>query len=104
MSGRNLPTFMGSRTNCDWLCAVASESCTNGTLIARFSGKEICGRRRAKVKVEVLYVAECPSHPVAVRLVKDILLAEGLVEKVQEVPVKDERMAEIGRASCRERV
>jgi len=45
------------------------------------------------VKVEVLYVAECPSHPVAVRLVKDILLAEGLVEKVQEVLVKDERMA-----------
>jgi len=45
------------------------------------------------VKVEVLYVAECPSHPAAVRLVKDILLAEGLVEKVQEVLVKDERMA-----------
>ena len=45
------------------------------------------------MKVEVLYVAECPSHPAAVRLVKDILLAEGLVEKVQEVLVKDERMA-----------
>jgi hypothetical protein len=45
------------------------------------------------VKVEVLYVAECPSHSAAVRLVKDILLAEGLLPDVQEVLVKDERMA-----------
>ena len=45
------------------------------------------------MKVEVLYVAECPSHPTAVRLVKDILLAEGLSEEVREVLVKDERMA-----------
>ena len=45
------------------------------------------------MKVEVLYVAECPSHPAAVRLVKDILLAEGLAGKVQEVLVRNEGMA-----------
>jgi len=45
------------------------------------------------VKVEVLYVAECPSHPTAVRLVKDILLAEGLSAEVHEVLVRDDRMA-----------
>ena len=45
------------------------------------------------MKVEVLYVAECPSHPTAVRLVKDILLAEGLSAEVHEVLVRDDRMA-----------
>ena len=45
------------------------------------------------MKVEVLYIAECPSHPAAVRLVKDILLAEGLAEEVQEVLVRNEGMA-----------
>jgi hypothetical protein len=46
------------------------------------------------VRVEVLYVADCPSHPVAVKLVKSILLAEGLDSIVHEVLVLDERMAQ----------
>jgi hypothetical protein len=45
------------------------------------------------VKVEVLYVAECPSHPAAVKLVKDVLLAQGIAAEIQEVLVSDERMA-----------
>jgi hypothetical protein len=45
------------------------------------------------VKSEVLYVAECPSHPAAVRMVKDVLAAEGVVTEVQEVLVRDEGMA-----------
>jgi len=45
------------------------------------------------VRVEVLYVAECPSHPAAVKLVKDVLAAEGVVADVREVLVADERMA-----------
>ncbi len=45
------------------------------------------------MKVEVLYVAECPAHPEAVRLVRGILAAEGVAAEIQEVLVKDERMA-----------
>ena len=46
-----------------------------------------------EVKIEILYVAECPSHPAAVRMVKDVLAAEGVVTEVQEVLVRDEGMA-----------
>jgi len=46
------------------------------------------------VKVEVLYVAECPSHPVAVKLVKEVLAAEGVATEIQEVLVRDEGMAD----------
>ena len=45
------------------------------------------------MKVEVLYVAECPSHPAAVRLVKDVLKAEGVAADIHEVLVRDEGMA-----------
>jgi hypothetical protein len=45
------------------------------------------------VKVEVLYVADCPSHPEAVELVKNILATEGVAAEVHEVLVTDERMA-----------
>jgi uncharacterized protein DUF2703 len=45
------------------------------------------------MKVEVLYVAECPSHPAAVKLVKDILAAEGIATEIHEVLVADQRMA-----------
>jgi hypothetical protein len=45
------------------------------------------------VKVEVLYVVECPSHPSAVRLVKDVLAAEGITTEVHEVLVRDDQMA-----------
>jgi hypothetical protein len=45
------------------------------------------------VKVEVLYVADCPSHPAAVKLVREILADEGVVAEVNEVLVADEKMA-----------
>lgn len=45
------------------------------------------------MKVEVLYVAACPSHPAAVRLVKDVLVAQGITAEVDEVLVRDEQMA-----------
>jgi hypothetical protein len=45
------------------------------------------------VKVEVLYVAECPSHPAAVQLVKDVLTAQGVSAEVREVLVTHEEMA-----------
>jgi hypothetical protein len=45
------------------------------------------------VKVEVLYVADCPSHPAAVKLVRDVLAAEGITTEVYEVLVRDEQMA-----------
>jgi hypothetical protein len=45
------------------------------------------------VRVEVLYVSECPSHPAAVKLVKQVLAAEGVATDIHEVLVRDERMA-----------
>jgi len=47
------------------------------------------------VKIEVLYVAECPSHPSAVQLVKDVLREEGIVADVREVLVADQRSAQL---------
>jgi hypothetical protein len=46
------------------------------------------------VKVEVLYVAECPSRPAAVKLVKEVLAAEGVAAEIREVLVRDEGMAD----------
>lgn len=45
------------------------------------------------MKVEVLYVAACPSHPEAVKLLRSILAAEGIATDIHEVLVRDERMA-----------
>lgn len=45
------------------------------------------------MKVEILYVAECPSHPAAVKLVKEVLAAQGVAAEIQELLVRDERMA-----------
>jgi hypothetical protein len=45
------------------------------------------------VKIEVLYVADCPSHPAAVKLVKHVLAAEGVEAEIHEVLVRDEAMA-----------
>jgi len=52
------------------------------------------------MKVEVLYVAECPSHPAAVKLVRDVLNSEGVVTEVCEVLVRDDRMATNLAFSC----
>src|SRR5579863_7947259 len=54
---------------------------------------EAHGNRARKVKVEVFYVAECPSHPEAVKFVRDVLAAEGVAAEIHEVLVSDERMA-----------
>jgi hypothetical protein len=49
------------------------------------------------VKVEVLYVADCPTHPAAVRLIKHVLAAEGVEVEIHEVLVRNEEMAsEVG--------
>ena len=45
------------------------------------------------MKVEVLYVADCPTHAAAVDLVKQVLAAEGVQAKIHEVLVNDEQMA-----------
>ena len=45
------------------------------------------------MRVEVLYVPECPSHPAAVKLVREVLAAEGVATEIHEVLVSDERMA-----------
>jgi hypothetical protein len=61
--------------------------------LSDLEGERLAKTGERKVKIEVLYVAECPSHPAAVKLVKDILLAEGVAAEVQEVLVRDEGMA-----------
>lgn len=45
------------------------------------------------MKVEVLYISECPSHPAAVKLIKDVLAAKGIAASVQEILVQDGGMA-----------
>jgi len=47
----------------------------------------------SSMKVEVLYVADCPSHPSAVKLVRDVLKSEGIVVEIREVLITDDRMA-----------
>jgi hypothetical protein len=46
------------------------------------------------MKIEVLYVAECPSHPAAVKLVTEVLNAEGVTAEIREVLVTDEAVGE----------
>ena len=45
------------------------------------------------MKVEVLYMADCPTHPAAVKLVKRVLAAEAVEAEIHEVLVTDEAMA-----------
>lgn len=45
------------------------------------------------MKIEVLYVADCPSHPAAVKLVQDVLAEQGVAADIHEVLVKDQGMA-----------
>jgi hypothetical protein len=45
------------------------------------------------MKVEVLYVADCPSHPAAVTMVKEVLAAQGVAAEITEVLVSDEQTA-----------
>jgi hypothetical protein len=61
--------------------------------LSYFEGQKPAGTGEREVKIEVLYVAECPSHPAAVRMVKDVLVAKGVVTEVQEILVRDEGMA-----------
>jgi hypothetical protein len=46
-----------------------------------------------KVEVLYVYVADCPSHPPAVKLLRDVLAAEGIKAEIMEVLVADERTA-----------
>jgi len=46
------------------------------------------------VKIEVLYVADCPSHPAALKLVQDVLTAQGVAADIHEVLITDLAMAD----------
>ena len=45
------------------------------------------------MRIEVLYVAECPSHPAAMKLIRDVLNAEAVSAEIREVLVADDCMA-----------
>ena len=46
------------------------------------------------MKVEVLYVPDCPFHPAAVQLVKHVLAAQGASADVHEILIADKDMAD----------
>jgi hypothetical protein len=46
------------------------------------------------MRVEVLYVPDCPHHPTAVRLLRDVLLAEGVAAEICQIAVNDAQAAE----------
>jgi hypothetical protein len=46
------------------------------------------------VKVEVLYVPDCPHHPSALKQLIDVLSAEGVWTEIHEVVVPDAKTAE----------
>lgn len=45
------------------------------------------------MRIEVLYVAGCPSHLAALKLVRDVLSAEGVAAEIREVLIADDHMA-----------
>ena len=45
------------------------------------------------MKVEIFYVADCPSQSAAVALVKNVLAAQGVQAEITEVLVTDEQTA-----------
>lgn len=45
------------------------------------------------MKIEVLYVSDCPNHPPTVERVKQVLAAEGVRETVHEVLVSNDAEA-----------
>jgi hypothetical protein len=47
----------------------------------------------SKVKIELLYVPECPHHPAALVRLRKVLAAEGVTDEIQEVAVTDSRTA-----------
>lgn len=45
------------------------------------------------MRVEVLYVADCPSHAPALAMLAAVLAEEGIAPDIQQVLVRDEAMA-----------
>lgn len=45
------------------------------------------------MNVEILYIADCPSHPRVVKLVREVLATVGVAAEIREVLVRDEAMA-----------
>ena len=46
------------------------------------------------MKIEVLYVPDCPHHPAAMEQLKGVLDGEGIAAEIREVAVLDPRAAE----------
>ena len=46
------------------------------------------------MKIEVLYVLDCPHYPAAMAELKNVLSAEGISDQIREVCVANARMAE----------
>lgn len=46
------------------------------------------------MRIEVLYVPDCPHHPTAVKQLREVLFAEGIAAEIHELEVKDAKAAE----------
>lgn len=46
------------------------------------------------MKIEVLYVAGCPNHALALERLREVLSADGLETRIHEILVKDAAMAQ----------
>jgi hypothetical protein len=46
------------------------------------------------MKIELLYVPECPNHQPALEQIRRVLVSESLHVEIQEIEVKNEAMAE----------
>jgi hypothetical protein len=46
-----------------------------------------------EMKIELLYVAECPNHLPAVEIIQDVLREQGLSEEIQQIEVTDGEQA-----------
>src|SRR5215813_9272430 len=78
-------------TGCyDMLCATATRAAQKLVPLFGSHAREIRG---ATMKVEVLYVAHCPTHPAAVAIVRDVIASQNVSAEVLEILVPNEAMA-----------
>ncbi len=82
-------TFRNWNGNCGWRSEAATGSCTNDPRTAPSGRQKPTQTGEPKMKIEVLYVPDCPHHPAAILKLKEVLAAEGIAADITEVAVND---------------
>src|SRR5258708_14611218 len=78
-------TFRNWNGNCGWRSEAATGSCTNDPRTAPSGRQEPTQTGEPKMKIEVLYVPDCPHHPAVILKLKEFLAAEGVAERTAVV-------------------